>query len=244
MSVLQSQINPTSTEFQANATAMRSLVSDLQSLLAGIAQGGGEAANARHLARGKLLPRQRVDALLDPGSAFLEIGQLAAHEVYGESVPAAGVIAGIGRIEGVECMIIANDATVKGGSYYPLSVKKHLRAQTIARENRLPCVYLVESGGGYLPRQARFGPEQSSPPPPSRESRSSLSVGAHALAGSRHVPLAGGPARLPRPRAPTPSVPPPHHHHPTPTPFGPLTHLATLSGRHVCRRRPLWTHLL
>nr|WP_289100331.1 carboxyl transferase domain-containing protein [uncultured Halomonas sp.] len=160
MSVLQSQINPTSTEFQANATAMRSLVSDLQSLLAGIAQGGGEAANARHLARGKLLPRQRVDALLDPGSAFLEIGQLAAHEVYGESVPAAGVIAGIGRVEGVECMIIANDATVKGGSYYPLSVKKHLRAQTIARENRLPCVYLVDSGGANLPRQDEVFPDR------------------------------------------------------------------------------------
>ncbi len=160
MSVLQTQITPSSPDYVANAAAMRSLVSDLQSLLAGIAAGGGEAANARHLARGKLLPRQRVDALLDPGSAFLEIGQLAAHEVYGESVPAAGVIAGIGRIEGVECMIIANDATVKGGSYYPLSVKKHLRAQTIARENRLPCVYLVDSGGANLPRQDEVFPDR------------------------------------------------------------------------------------
>ncbi|ONM42742.1 methylcrotonoyl-CoA carboxylase [Halopseudomonas pachastrellae] len=160
MTLLTTQINPTSTEFQANTTAMRSLVSDLQRLLAAVAEGGGDAANARHLARGKLLPRQRVDALLDPGSAFLEIGQLAAHEVYGESVPAAGVIAGIGRIEGVECMIIANDATVKGGSYYPLSVKKHLRAQTIARENRLPCVYLVDSGGANLPRQDEVFPDR------------------------------------------------------------------------------------
>ena len=160
MTLLTTQISPSSPDYAANAAAMRSLVSELQSLLAGIAEGGGEAANARHLARGKLLPRQRVDALLDPGSAFLEIGQLAAHEVYGESVPAAGVIAGIGRIEGVECMIIANDATVKGGSYYPLSVKKHLRAQTIARENRLPCVYLVDSGGANLPRQDEVFPDR------------------------------------------------------------------------------------
>ena len=143
MSSLKSQVNTRSPEFSTNVAAMQELVGNLRELLGKVAEGGGPAAQARHLSRGKLLPRQRVDALLDQGSPFLEIGQLAAHEVYSEQVPAAGIIAGIGRVEGVECMIVANDATVKGGSYYPLSVKKHLRAQAIAQQNRLPCIYLV-----------------------------------------------------------------------------------------------------
>lgn len=158
--MLRSQLNPASAEFSTNAAFMRQLVIDLQALLARIAEGGGSKAQQRHLSRGKLLPRQRIDALLDPGSPFLEIAPLAAHEVYGEDVPAAGLIAGIGRIEGVECMIVANDATVKGGSYYPLTVKKHLRAQTIAEQNRLPCVYLVDSGGANLPRQDEVFPDR------------------------------------------------------------------------------------
>ncbi|GLQ32774.1 carboxyl transferase domain-containing protein [Litoribrevibacter albus] len=139
---------------------MQALVDHLNTLAAKIAEGGGEAAQQRHLARGKLLPRQRINELLDPGSPFLEIGQLAAHEVYGEEVPAAGVVAGIGYVSGQECMIVANDATVKGGSYYPLSVKKHLRAQTIADENNLPCIYLVDSGGANLPRQDEVFPDR------------------------------------------------------------------------------------
>ncbi|GGD01967.1 carboxyl transferase domain-containing protein [Halopseudomonas salina] len=160
MSVLNTQIHPGSPDFAANTNAMRHLVDELQQLLTQISQGGGPKAQERHLSRGKLLPRQRIDALLDPGSAFLEIGQLAAHEVYGEDVPAAGLIAGIGRVEGVECLIVANDATVKGGSYYPLTVKKHLRAQTIAEQNRLPCIYLVDSGGANLPRQDEVFPDR------------------------------------------------------------------------------------
>jgi 3-methylcrotonyl-CoA carboxylase beta subunit len=114
----------------------------------------------KHLARGKLLPRERVNGLLDPGTPFLEFGQFAAYGMYGGDVPAAGMIAGIGRVEGVECMIVANDATVKGGTYYPLTVKKHLRAQEIARENRLPCVYLVDSGGANLPNQDEVFPDK------------------------------------------------------------------------------------
>ncbi len=160
MAILHTQLNTRSAEFVANAAAMREQVDDLRVLLARIYQGGGEKAQHRHTARGKLLPRERINRLLDLGSPFLEIGQLAAHEVYGEEVPAAGVIAGIGRVEGVECMILANDATVKGGSYYPLTVKKHLRAQAIARENRLPCIYLVDSGGANLPRQDEVFPDR------------------------------------------------------------------------------------
>nr|WP_276583477.1 carboxyl transferase domain-containing protein [Pseudomonas sp. RIT-PI-S] len=132
----------------------------LRRLLDSARQGGGEAAQARHTDKGKLLPRMRINLLLDPGSPFLEIGQLAAHQVYDEPVAAAGLIAGIGRVEGVECMIIANDATVKGGSYYPLTVKKHLRAQAIAKQNRLPCIYLVDSGGANLPRQDEVFPDR------------------------------------------------------------------------------------
>ncbi len=146
--------------FAANADSMRALVADLRAKVAEIRLGGGERARQRHLARGKLLPRDRVARLLDPGTPFLEFSQLAAHEVYGEPIAAAGVITGIGRIAGRECVIVANDATVKGGSYYPLTVKKHLRAQDIARENRLPCVYLVESGGANLPNQDEVFPDR------------------------------------------------------------------------------------
>ena len=160
MSALPTRINPASSEFATNRSAMLQQTGKLQALLARIHQGGGEQAQARHTGRGKLLPRERIDTLLDSGSPFLEISPLAAHGVYGEEVPAAGLIAGIGRIAGVECMIIANDATVKGGSYYPLTVKKHLRAQTIAEQNRLPCLYLVDSGGANLPRQDEVFPDR------------------------------------------------------------------------------------
>ncbi|WP_349616565.1 carboxyl transferase domain-containing protein [Azotobacter salinestris] len=160
MAILHTQINTRSPEFAANGAAMREQVDQLHALLGRIREGGGARAQERHTSRGKLLPRQRIDRLLDPGSPFLEIGQLAAFEVYDEEVPAAGVIAGIGRIEGVECMVIANDATVKGGTYYPLTVKKHLRAQAIARDNRLPCIYLVDSGGANLPRQDEVFPDR------------------------------------------------------------------------------------
>lgn len=160
MPILHTQINTRSPEFANNQAAMLAQVNELRALLARVHEGGGAKAQERHTSRGKLLPRERINRLLDPGSPFLEIGQLAAHEVYGEDVPAAGVIAGIGRVEGVECMIVANDATVKGGSYYPLTVKKHLRAQAIARENRLPCIYLVDSGGANLPRQDEVFPDR------------------------------------------------------------------------------------
>jgi 3-methylcrotonyl-CoA carboxylase beta subunit len=160
MSILNSTLRPGADDVRANRAAMLQHVEQLRGLLARISQGGGAKAQERHTARGKLLPRARIDYLLDPGSAFLEVGALAAYEVYGEDVPAAGVISGIGRIEGVECMVIANDATVKGGSYYPLTVKKHLRAQAIAKENRLPCVYLVDSGGANLPRQDEVFPDR------------------------------------------------------------------------------------
>ena len=158
MSPIQSRIDPRSPEFRANAAAMRALVADLRDKVARVAQGGDESARAKHLARGKLLPRDRVWALLDVGSPFLELSQLAAWEMYDNQVPSAGLITGIGRISGRECMVIANDATVKGGTYFPLTVKKHLRAQEIAQENRLPCVYLVDSGGAHLPNQDEVFP--------------------------------------------------------------------------------------
>jgi len=160
MAILESKINPHSAEFTANRERMSKLVKELQDVTAAIKQGGGEKAQLKHLARGKLLPRERVARLLDQGSPFLEVGQLAAHHVYDEQVPAAGAIAGIGRIHGLECMVVANDATVKGGSYYPLTVKKHLRAQVIAEQNHLPCVYLVDSGGANLPRQDEVFPDR------------------------------------------------------------------------------------
>jgi len=160
MAILETGINPHSPEFSKNQQCMQQLVQQLDELIDTIKQGGGIKAQEKHLARGKLLPRERVRQLLDPGSPFLELGQLAAYDVYGEDVPAAGVIAGIGRIHGQECMVVANDATVKGGSYYPLTVKKHLRAQTIAEQNNLPCVYLVDSGGANLPRQDDVFPDR------------------------------------------------------------------------------------
>ncbi len=160
MNVLESQIQPRSPEFKANAEAMRALVEDLRAKARTVAQGGGQAARDKHVARGKLLPRDRVDRLLDPGTPFLEVGQLAAFGMYDDQAPAAGLITGIGRVNGVECMIVANDATVKGGTYYPVTVKKHLRAQEIAEQNRLPCIYLVDSGGAFLPRQDEVFPDR------------------------------------------------------------------------------------
>jgi 3-methylcrotonyl-CoA carboxylase beta subunit len=160
MQALTSQINPRAEEFRSNAAAMRALVDDLHAKVVEAALGGGEAARARHTARGKLLPRERVNQLLDPGTAFLEIGQLAAYGMYDGDAPAAGMIAGVGRVQGVECMIVANDATVKGGTYYPMTVKKHLRAQEVAAQNRLPCIYLVDSGGAFLPKQDEVFPDR------------------------------------------------------------------------------------
>jgi 3-methylcrotonyl-CoA carboxylase beta subunit len=160
MTVLTSKIDPRAAEFRLNAEAMQGLVAKLRQLITTIERGGGEKARERHLARGKLLARQRIDLLLDSGSPFLEFSQLAAHRVYNEEVPAAGIITGIGRVAGRECVVIANDATVKGGTYYPLTVKKHLRAQEIALQNRLPCIYLVDSGGANLPRQDEVFPDR------------------------------------------------------------------------------------
>ncbi|UTW46550.1 methylcrotonoyl-CoA carboxylase [bacterium SCSIO 12696] len=160
MATIQSKINTRSADFTANAEAMQQQVNDLRDKLAQIKLGGGEKYRDKHVARGKLLPRDRINALLDPGSPFLELSQLAAWEVYDDYVPAAGIITGIGRVEGQECIIVANDATVKGGSYYPLTVKKHLRAQTIADQNNLPCIYLVDSGGANLPRQDEVFPDR------------------------------------------------------------------------------------
>ena len=160
MTVLQTQLNPRSAEFAANAQAMQAVVNDLRAHLERIAQGGGEAARAKHTARGKLLPRERVQMLLDPGTPFLEVAPLAALNMYNNDAPSAGVIVGIGRVNGVDCMIVCNDATVKGGTYYPMTVKKHLRAQEIAQQNRLPCIYLVDSGGANLPNQDEVFPDR------------------------------------------------------------------------------------
>ncbi|GAA3546927.1 carboxyl transferase domain-containing protein [Zobellella aerophila] len=160
MTLLISQIQPRSDEFAANHQAMSEAVHELRERVADIERGGGESYQQRHQARGKLLPRERINRLLDEGSPFLELSQLAAYQVYDEEVPAAGIITGIGRVSGIECMIVANDATVKGGTYYPLTVKKHLRAQEIAEQNRLPCLYLVDSGGANLPRQDEVFPDR------------------------------------------------------------------------------------
>ncbi|WP_242355139.1 MULTISPECIES: carboxyl transferase domain-containing protein [unclassified Anaeromyxobacter] len=160
MSVLESAVDPRSAEFRRNAEAMRGLVADLREKVAAVEQGGGERARARHVERGKLLPRERIRQLLDVGSPFLELSQLAAFGMYGGEVASAGIIAGVGRVSGRECVVVANDATVKGGTYYPVTVKKHLRAQEIARENRLPCVYLVDSGGANLPQQDEVFPDR------------------------------------------------------------------------------------
>jgi len=160
MTVLQSRINTRDAAFEENRAHMSSQVDDLRSLVARLRLGGGEKAQQRHISRGKLLPRERLDALLDPGSPFLELSQLAAHDVYDDDVPGAGIITGVGRVSGQECMIFVNDATVKGGTYYPLTVKKQGRAQTIAEENHLPCLYLVDSGGAFLPLQDEVFPDR------------------------------------------------------------------------------------
>ncbi|OYU28688.1 MAG: methylcrotonoyl-CoA carboxylase [Burkholderiales bacterium PBB2] len=160
MAQLTTKLNARSADFKSNAEAMRGLIDDLNARLAQIAQGGGEAARAKHTARGKLLPRDRVEMLLDPGTPFLELAPLAALNMYDNAAPGAGMIAGIGRVSGVDCMIVCNDATVKGGTYYPMTVKKHLRAQEIAAQNRLPCVYLVDSGGANLPNQDEVFPDR------------------------------------------------------------------------------------
>lgn len=161
MTTIQTQVDPTIEAYQRNAQAMTILVNDLKKKMAQIYEGGNETARDRHREHGKLLPRDRIQLLLDPGSDFLELSQLAGFEMYDDEIPAAGIITGIGRINQVECMIIANDATVKGGTYYPITVKKHLRAQTIAQENRLPCIYLVDSGGAFLPKQDEVFPDEN-----------------------------------------------------------------------------------
>jgi len=160
LSVIPASIDARSPGFRANAERMVGLVETLRQTVGRVAEGGGAVARKRHLDRGKLLPRDRVHALLDPGTPFLELSQLAAHGLYGDEVPAAGIITGVGRVSGRECVVVANDATVKGGTYFPLTVKKHLRAQEIAQENRLPCVYLVDSGGANLPNQDEVFPDR------------------------------------------------------------------------------------
>ena len=160
MPVLPTQLNARSADFLANAAAMRTLVEDLNAHIAKIFEGGGEVARARHVARGKLLPRDRVTNLLDPGTPFLELAPLAALNLYDNAAPCAGLIAGIGRVSGIDCMVVCNDATVKGGTYYPLTVKKHLRAQEVAQQNHLPCIYLVDSGGANLPNQDEVFPDR------------------------------------------------------------------------------------
>ena len=158
--VLQTNINLDSAEAKARDAHNRALVSDLREKVARAALGGNEKSRERHVSRGKLLPRDRVERLLDPGSPLLELGQLAANGLYGENIPGAGLITAIGRVSGRQCMIVCNDATVKGGTYYPMTVKKHVRAQEIAEENRLPCIYVVDSGGANLPHQAEVFPDK------------------------------------------------------------------------------------
>ena len=155
MSVIESHVDASSAEFRENLAQMDALEADLRARLAEARAGGGEAAHKRQSEQGKLLARDRIERLLDPGTPFLEIGALAANGLYDGAAPSAGIVTGIGRVRGREVMVVANDATVKGGTYFPLTVKKHLRAQEIAEENRLPCVYLVDSGGAFLPLQDR-----------------------------------------------------------------------------------------
>src|SRR5690349_11783050 len=160
MSILKSSADTRSDAFRENDVLMRAAVADLRTKLGTIKQGGGAAARDKHVKRGKLLPRERIRVLLDVGSPFLELSQFAAWDMYGGEVPAAGIITGIGRVSGRECVIVCNDATVKGGTYYPMTVKKHIRAQAIARENNLPCIYLVDSGGANLPNQDDVFPDR------------------------------------------------------------------------------------
>src|SRR5436853_1909114 len=160
MPIIPSSTDRRSEAFRANHQAMRAVVADLRDKSQAIARGGDEPSRRRHLGRGKLLARERIRVLLDPGSPFLELSAFAAYEMYDGAVPAAGIVTGIGRIAGRECVIVANDATVKGGTYFPMTVKKHLRAQEIARDNRLPCLYLVDSGGAFLPMQAEVFPDR------------------------------------------------------------------------------------
>src|SRR5450631_4441810 len=160
MSTIETQLDPRDATFAKNRDAMTALVADLRAKVAAIELGGGASARTRHTGRGKLLPRERIQALLDTGSPFLEFSQFAAYGMYDDNIAAAGIIAGIGRISGRECVIVCNDATVKGGTYYPMTVKKHLRAQDIARENNLPCIYLVDSGGANLPNQTEVFPDR------------------------------------------------------------------------------------
>jgi len=156
----KSQINPNDPVFQQNANAMEEFITDFKKRLSKIHDGGGEKARERHREHGKMLPRDRIDALIDPGSDFLEMSAFAGYDLYEDNIPAAGIIVGIGKVNDIDCMIVANDATVKGGTYYPITVKKHLRAQKIAEQNRLPCIYLVDSGGAYLPKQDEVFPDE------------------------------------------------------------------------------------
>ena len=160
MAVLASKLDTNAAGFRANDAHHRKLSAELRELIARVALGGDERSRARHVERGKFLPRERLERLIDPGSAFLETSQLAAHELYADVVPSAGIITGIGRVAGRECVIVVNDATVKGGTYYPMTVKKHLRAQEIALENHLPCIYMVDSGGAFLPMQEQVFPDK------------------------------------------------------------------------------------
>jgi 3-methylcrotonyl-CoA carboxylase beta subunit len=160
MAVLDTKLNPRSEDFRKNAAVTREAVADLRAKVGELSLGGDKTAREKHLARGKLLPRDRVQLLLDPGTPFLELSQLAAYGMYDNAAPGAGLITGIGRVSGRECMIVCNDATVKGGTYYPITVKKHLRAQEIAEQNRLPCIYLVDSGGANLPNQDEVFPDR------------------------------------------------------------------------------------
>ena len=160
METLESRVDSSGASFAHNDEAQRALVAELRERLAAAAIGGSEKSRQRHVSRGKLLPRERIDELLDVGSPFLEIAPLAANGLYGDEAPGAGVIAGIGLVHGRHVLVISNDATVKGGTYFPLTVKKHLRAQEIALENRLPCIYLVDSGGAYLPMQDEVFPDR------------------------------------------------------------------------------------
>src|SRR5438874_6864644 len=160
MGAVRSKLDPRSEEFKANSRAMEALVADLRARVERAAQGGDPAAREKHVARGKLLPRERLRLLVDPGSPLLELSQLAALGLYGDEAPGAGIITAVGRVSGRECVIVVNDATVKGGTYYPMTVKKHLRAQAIALQNRLPCLYLVDSGGAFLPEQDSVFPDR------------------------------------------------------------------------------------